>query len=75
LSEEVTSLGEVLENMKKKKAEEKGLQPSEVQIRERVHLEKFDGGRDDIAAGLEPSETLIIESGKGIVEHYKKEGS
>ncbi len=66
------SVADIIDAMKKKKAETKNLVPQEVQIRERLHLEKFDGGRADIAAGLEPSEVLIIENGK-VVEHYKKE--
>ncbi len=75
MSEEITTVGEILEEMKKKKAADKGIQPQEVVVRERMHLEKFDGGRADIAAGLEPSEVLVIE-GDRIVEHHikKKEG-
>ncbi len=66
------SVADIIEEIKKKKAETKNLVPQEVQIRERLHLEKFDGGRADIAAGLEPSEVLVIENGK-VVEHHKKE--
>jgi len=73
MSEEITTVGEILDEMKKKKAEEKGIQPQEVVVRERMHLEKFDGGRADIAAGLEPSEVLVIEGDK-VISHYKKEG-
>lgn len=59
----ILTLREVLERLRASKARQAGIDPAEVQIRERVHIEKFDGGRADIEAGLQPSEYLIAESG------------
>lgn len=61
---EVITLQEAMERLRAAKAREAGVEPQEIQIRERVHLEKFDGGRADIAAGLQPSEYVVIENGR-----------
>jgi hypothetical protein len=61
---EIISLDEALKRLKIKKADELGVEPDQIGIKERVHIEKFDGGRADIAAGLKPSEYVIIEDGK-----------
>jgi len=60
---EKITLQEALERLRATKAEQAGVTPQEIKVRERVHLEKFDGGRADIAAGLEPSEYVVMEDG------------
>jgi len=59
----VLTLREVLERLRARKALEAGVDPAEINVHERVHIEKFDGGRADIEAGLQPSEYIIYESG------------
>ena len=72
MSGEVLTLKEVLERLRAAKAKESGVDPQEVRIRERTHVEKFDGGRADILAGLKPSEYVILEDGK--VVHREVQG-
>lgn len=60
----MTNLDEALRRLREQKAGELGVEPEQIGIKERVHLEKFDGGRKDIEAGLKPVEYVIIEDGK-----------
>ena len=59
----VLTLRQVLDRLRALKAKQASVDPAEINIRERVHIEKFDGGRADIEAGLQPSEYVIYESG------------
>jgi len=59
----VLTLRDVLERLRARKAQQAGVDPAQINVRERVHIEKFDGGRADIEAGLQPSEYIIYESG------------
>ncbi len=65
MTEEIT-LREAVERLRVRKAAEAGVEPEEIRIRERTHIEKFDGGRADILAGLKPSEYVILEDGKPV---------
>mgnify|MGYP001562332714 CR=1 FL=1 len=64
----ILTLREVLDRLRALKAKQAGVDPAEINVRERVHIEKFDGGRADIEAGLQPSEYVIYESGVARVQ-------
>jgi len=73
MSEEQITMDELIQRIIAEKAKKAEVEPQEISVSERTHLEIWnDKGRAEILAGEEPDEVITFEKGK-IVHHHKKE--